>query len=266
MASALETSLGHHRAWSLAALALLVALAWGWLLSGAGTGMRPAFCIVPPIGHGAAMPGMAAADPETWSPGRLALTFAMWWTMMVAMMLPSAAPMILLFARAAAVQTASRPATAAFLGGYLAVWGVFSLLATALQTLLDRAGLIAAMTIGVQGRWLAAAILLAAGLYQFGAVKDVCLRHCRKPAQFLARHYRPGWSGALRMGLRHGAFCLGCCGVLMALLFVGGVMNLAWIALLTLLVAAEKLLPHGRAVGLAAGWACLAGAAALLLT
>jgi predicted metal-binding membrane protein len=266
MASALEASLGRHRAWSLAALVLLVVLAWGWLLAGAGTGMRPVVSLAPPLGSDIAMADMAMMDPVPWGAGRLLLTFAMWWTMMAAMMLPSAAPMILLYASAAAAQTASRPATAAFLGGYLAAWGAFSLLATGLQVLLDRTGLIGAMSMGVRGRWLAAAILVAAGLYQFGAVKDVCLRHCRNPAQFLARHYRPGWSGALWMGLRHGAFCLGCCGVLMALLFVGGAMNLAWIALLTLMVAAEKLLPHGRAVGLAAGWACLAGAAALLLT
>jgi predicted metal-binding membrane protein len=107
-------------------------------------------------------------------------------------------------------------------------------------------------------------VLLAAGAYQLSPVKDACLRQCRNPAQFLSRHYRPGRLGALRMGLLHGLWCLGCCCLLMALLFAGGIMDLAWIAALTLLVAAEKLLPFGQWVARGAGLTCLAGGAWLL--
>jgi len=133
------------------------------------------------------------------------------------------------------------------------VWGLFSLCAALLQDGLQRLGVLAPMTMDASARWLAAAILVAAGLYQLSPLKGACLAHCRNPAAFLARHYRAGGAGALRMGALHGAFCLGCCWLLMALLFVGGVMNLAWIALLSVLVAGEKLLPGGRRVGQAAG-------------
>ena len=115
------------------------------------------------------------------------------------------------------------------------------------------------------GHWLAAALLIAAGLYQLSPLKEACLRHCRNPAQFLSRHYRPGPTGAFRLGVYHGAYCVGCCWLLMALLFVGGVMNLAWIALLTLLVAAEKLLPGGRWIALVTGAAFIAWGVLLAL-
>ena len=151
------------------------------------------------------------------------------------------------------------------MAGYLVAWGAFSLLATCLHAVLEQIGLIGAMQMASQSRWLSAAILFAAGLYQLTPVKDACLHHCRHPAQFLSRHFRPGWSGAARMGLIHGTYCIGCCSLLIFLLFVGGVMNLAWIAVLTLMVAAEKLLPHGRQVGLAAGWACIGWGLAILL-
>lgn len=266
MPSAVEAALGHHRAWSIAALCLLTALAWIWLLRGAGMGMEPMAALLPPSGGMAAMPGMMMDSASAWTTARFALTFSMWWTMMAAMMLPSAAPTILLYARATRHGDAHvRPASESFLGGYLIAWGAFSLGATTLQLVLEHAGMIEPMLMASQNRWLTGAILMAVGLYQIGPVKDACLHHCRSPAQFLSRHHRPGQIGALRMGLRHGLYCIGCCGVLMALLFVGGIMNLAWIALLTLLVAAEKLLPHGRAFSLAAGWACILWGAATLL-
>jgi predicted metal-binding membrane protein len=117
---------------------------------------------------------------------------------------------------------------------------------------------------GAQSRWFAGAVLVLAGLYQISALQQVCLRHCRSPAIFLSRQYRPGAAGALRLGVVHGAYCVGCCGLLMALLFVGGVMNLVWIAALTLLVLAEKVLPGGRWIGRAAGLGLLvAGVLAL---
>src|SRR3546814_895448 len=130
--------------------------------------------------------------------------------------------------------------------GYLIAWGLFSLGATIAQWQFDRLNLLGPMQMTLTNRWLTAAVLLLAGMYQLTPQKDACLRQCRHPAQFLSRHYRPGWTGALRMGVLHGSYCVGCCWLLMALLFVGGVMHLAWIAFLPVLVALGKLLPKGR--------------------
>ncbi|CDO37412.1 DUF2182 domain-containing protein [Novosphingobium sp. KN65.2] len=277
MATALEGMLTRHRAVTVAMLFALTVLAWIWLASGAGTGMAPGFRFPDPMpgapatmhgsdnamsGHmGAsmgAMPGMAETAAP-WALSRFLLTFAMWWVMMVAMMLPSAASTILLHARAGSAGAAgSRPATGSFLSGYLLVWGLFSFVATVLQMALERAGIMAGMDMVSVSRPFSAVVLLLAGLYQLSPFKETCLRHCRNPAQFLTRHYRPGRAGALRMGLLHGAYCAGCCWLLMALLFVGGVMNLVWIAFLTLVVAAEKLLPGGRWIAIAGGLACIA--------
>jgi predicted metal-binding membrane protein len=254
---AVEAALRRQRALTLAALVLLTLLAWGWLAAGAGMGMAAqAWLPFAPRAAGSmsAMAGMAMPAPGDWSLGELLLAVSMWWVMMVAMMLPAAGPTILLYARAAVAQkAAAHPAPGFFLAGYLLVWGVFSLAAAGLQDTLQLAGELAPMTLDSTARWLSAAFLLAAGAYQLSPFKDACLAHCRSPAAFLARHYRPGRAGALRMGAIHGAWCLGCCWLLMALLFVGGVMNLAWIALLSLLVAGEKLLPGGRLLALAAG-------------
>ena len=265
MPAPVASLLRHHRALSIAALLVLMALAWAWLIAGAGTGMAPAVALWPQPDPPGDMSGMEMGPPP-WTPTGFALTLAMWWVMMVAMMLPSAAPTILLYDRAAAHGGASsaRPATGTFLAGYLAAWLGFSLAATALQAGLQRADLVTSMAMASQTRWLTAAILAAAGVYQLSPLKEACLRQCRSPAQFLSRHYRPGRAGALRMGALHGAFCVGCCWLLMALLLVGGVMNLIWIAFLTLLVAAEKLLPFGRRVALAGGVVCIVGAAAIL--
>ena len=201
----------------------------------------------------AGMPEMPAA------PG-WALVFAMWAAMMVAMMVPSAAPAILLYARVHR-QSAARghPPTPAFLAGYLTCWTVFSGLAAALQL-----AIASSMSMALEGRAGTALVLIAAGLYQLSPLKNACLVRCRSPAQFLVRHYRPGTAGAFRLGLLHGAFCVGCCWLLMALLFVGGVMNLLWIAGLTLLVAAEKLLPRGEWIARMAGVAMLGWAILLI--
>jgi predicted metal-binding membrane protein len=260
--------LRHNRALSVAALVVLATLGWTWLFAGAGTGMAPIAALLPQ-----SAPSGAAADmammPMPWTPERFAITCAMWLVMMVAMMLPSAAPMVLLYDRAAGHgagqhNASARPASGSFLAGYLSVWLAFSLAATALQAALERLDLLSSMTMTSQSRWLSAAILVAAGIYQFSPLKEACLRQCQSPAQFLSHHYQPGKVGALRMGLRHGAYCVGCCWLLMALLFVGGVMNLVWIAILALLVAAEKLLRFGRYVALACGMACI-GAGVLIL-
>jgi predicted metal-binding membrane protein len=272
MPAAVEATLARHRAVSIASLLLLVLVAWAWLLTGAGMDMVPLFSLKPaaPEPHdmaGMAMPmDMPMPMPSDWSASYFAIIFAMWWLMMVAMMLPSAAPTILLYLRVAGKTAIEvRPAAGAFLAGYLIAWGGFSLLATLLQFLLERLELVAPDVLASQSRPFSGAILAAAGLYQLSPLKNACLRHCRSPAQFLASHFRAGRSGALRMGAVHGVYCIGCCWLLMALLFVGGIMNLAWIAVLTVMVAAEKLLPHGRLVSIVAGSACVLWGGVLLL-
>jgi predicted metal-binding membrane protein len=228
-----------------------------------------------PQQHGAgAMPAMSGADMKpmamTWGAGHWLLMIGMWWTMMIAMMTPSAAPMILLcarvnrHARAQGQAQATRAPTGAFVAGYFLMWLLFSIVATALQQTLQRAGVVSAITMGSQVRWLSGTALVATGLYQLSPLKNSCLSHCRAPAEFLARHWRPGAMGALRLGVVHGAYCVGCCWMLMALLFVGGVMNLAWIAALSLLVLAEKVLAAGRWVGRCAGIVLIAWGAAIL--
>jgi predicted metal-binding membrane protein len=285
--AALERLLRRDRAITAAGLAVLCALAWLYVASGAGFGAsardmttlslfphRAAEAARAMPMPGAPMEGMAmgsaAAGPAAWSPGVWALTIAMWWTMMVAMMAPSAAPTILLYGRVhrqaqTRGQAAGLAPSWAFAAGYLLVWLGFSLAAAGLHWGLERAGLLLAATMGSRSRWLSGGVLIAAGLYQLSPLQNVCLSHCRSPAAFLSRHWRPGAAGAVRLGVLHGAYCVGCCWMLMGLLFVGGVMNLAWIAALTLLVMAEKLLPGGRWTVRAAGAVMLAWGAVTLL-
>ncbi|HYD13077.1 MAG TPA: DUF2182 domain-containing protein [Allosphingosinicella sp.] len=264
-----EAALRRHRAASVVALAVLVLIAWTWLATGAGMAMGTHFrlALFPHLDE--PMGGMAMGDmAQSWSVGRIGLIFSMWWVMMIAMMIPAAASTILLYTRVAARAAppgAPAPPTSLFLAGYLLVWGLFSAAATALHFWLERIDLLAPQPMGSASRWLSGGLLVAAGLYQLSPAKSACLSRCRSPAEFLSRHYRPGRAGALRLGLIHGAWCAGCCWLLMTLLFVGGVMNLAWIAALTLLVAAEKLLPHGRAVALIGGLVLLAWGIATLL-
>ncbi|MFL6745138.1 MAG: DUF2182 domain-containing protein [Sphingomicrobium sp.] len=200
------------------------------------------------------------------SPG-FAVVALMWAAMMVAMMTPSAAPTVLLYARVhRSADPNARPPTMAFVSGYLLCWVAFAAVAAALQLALERAAVVSDMSLTLHGRISAAVVMIAVGLYQMSPVKDACLGRCRSPAQFLSRHYRPGVAGALRLGLLHGAYCVGCCWLLMTLLFVGGVMNLLWVAALTLLIAAEKLLPYGRTIAHVTGVALIGwGAGQLLL-
>lgn len=197
--------------------------------------------------------GVAVGRPSTWL-----VMGVMWWSMMIAMMAPSAVPAILLYARVYRHAQAQRDAAklapvGAFTAGYLLAWLGFSIFATALQWSLTKLGVLAEMTMASSSAYLSAAVLLAAGLYQFSSFKDRCLTHCRAPAGFISQHWRPGASGALRLGALHGAYCVGCCWLLMALLFVGGVMNVIWIAILAVLVVVEKLFPGGRWIGVATG-------------
>ncbi len=234
-------------------LATVTLLSLGYLLTGAGMEMP-------------SMPAPADTVQDTvkgagWSAKQAALMFTMWWVMMVAMMLPSAAPMILLFS-ALSQRSSLRRNTAIFASGYLLVWGGFSLIATLLQWQLTRTGHLVDMRINSQT--LAGLLLVVAGLYQLTPAKRACLRHCQSPVRFVTEQWRPGPSGALGMGLRHGGYCLGCCWALMALLFVGGVMNLAFIGGLAAYVLIEKVTPRWRHFELiSAGLLIAAGAVAL---
>ena len=237
-----------------AALALTVALAWGWLAANGSSHDM------------AAMDGMGSTAPRSvWSAGWLGAAFGMWALMMVAMMLPSAAPMILIYARlpgAGAARTGLR-LTTAFAIAYVAVWTAFSAVAAAAQAQLISSGLVDAAALAVGDRQLAGLLLILAGLYQLTPLKEACLGQCRSPVAFIMRHARPGAAGAIRLGLFHGLYCLGCCWALMVLLFVGGVMNLAWVAMLALVVLAEKLAPARWRARTVLGLLLLAGGAAL---
>ena len=174
---------------------------------------------------------------------------------MIGMMLPSAAPMTLTFAtvnrRRRELGTPWVP-TAVFVAGYLLAWGAFSLAATAAQLALEHAKLMAPMA-ALSSPLAGGLVFVAAGLYQLTPLKHACLRRCRSPLAFVLEHWREGRAGALRMGAQHGAYCLGCCAFLMALLFVGGVMNLLWAAAIAAWVLAEKLLPAGAVLARVAG-------------
>jgi len=270
-ATVLESVLRRDRLVVIAALVGVIAIAWIWLLLGAGLGMSAVSMTrgtgMPAV---AEMPGMAdkMMAPAVWTPGYALLMFAMWWVMMAAMMLPSAAPMLLLFARVNRTERArERPyvPTGIFGAGYLAAWGGFSALAAGLQWGLERLGLLSPMMTTTSYR-LGGAILIAAGLWQLSPVKGVCLRRCRSPMSFIAHGWRPGWLGAFRMGLEHGAYCLGCCWFLMGLLFFGGVMNLFWIGGLAAFVLLEKTIPMGHWLARIAGVGVTAWGVLMLAT
>jgi len=218
---------------------LLVLLCWWFVLNGAGM-----------------QSDMAAMQPPPF--GALVL---MWWLMMLAMMLPSAAPAVLLYARVRHMRNrdADIAATWVFLAGYLFVWLAFSIAAALAQTLLT------GPSMALDDRVAEGAVLLLAGIYQLSPLKAACVTQCRSPAEFISRYWQPRWDGAVRLGIRHGLYCLGCCWMLMALLFVGGVMNLLWVVALTLIVAIEKLAPHGQLIGRAAGLGLVAWGIAKLV-
>lgn len=252
--SIVKRALRHDRMLVIAGLLVVVVLSWTYLLAGAGTMQE--------------MDGMLMSmSPGPWTPDYALLMLLMWVVMMAAMMLPSAAPMILLYATIARGRDArGMPATASgiFAVGYVAIWTAFSLGAVALQYGLERLALLSPM-METTSMALAGGILITAGIYQWSPLKKACLQGCRSPLEFVLTHWRAGARGAFVMGVQHGMYCVGCCWMLMLLLFVGGVMNLGWIAGLAILVLVEKLAPAGywigRGVGiLLAGW----GIAALL--
>ena len=216
------------------------------------------------------MDGAAAWMMEaTWDGRYLLLVFLMWAAMMVAMMLPSALPTILIFQRAIRNDPEVRsPARHIFVfaTGYVLAWSGFSAAATLLQWGLAEAALLSPMMVSASP-WLGGAILILAGVYQWTPLKHACLRNCRSPLAFLAEHWQPGMPGALRLGFNHGLICVGCCWALMLLLFVGGVMSLLWIGGITAFVLMEKLAPYGANGGRLSGVALvLAGAWVLVST
>ncbi len=288
--SPLEAVLKRDRAIVIGGLVGVIVLAWIYILLGAGMGMTAIemTAISDSSGEMQAVDGengdgtgtaeggtmsatvsmaMAVMQPVAWSAGYAVLMVFMWWIMMVAMMLPSAAPMILLYAavnRKARERGAPFVPTGVFALGYLAAWGVFSLLAVALQWGLERTALLSSMMVGTS-IVLGGLLLIAAGAWQLTPLKHACLKHCRSPLHFLSHHWRKGRWGAFRMGAEHGAFCLGCCWFLMGLLFYGGVMNLYWIVGLAAFVLLEKTAPAGHWIGSAAGVGLIAWGGLLLL-
>ena len=273
----LELLLLRDRFVVIAGLLVVIAAAWTWILLGAGTGMNAPEGLSDMAGmagmNGMSGMGSMAGMPSAlalavWTPSYAALILSMWWVMMIAMMLPSAAPMLLLFARVNRKErSGGRPyvPTAVFAGGYLSVWAGFSAAATALQWNLEHIGLLSS-TMATSSLWLGAAILVATGAWQLTPIKSVCLRHCRSPLSFLSHSWRSGYLGAFRMGLGHGAYCLGCCWFLMSLLFFGGIMNLYWIIGLAIFILIEKTMPMGQWFGRIIGMGLVAWGGLLIAT
>ena len=241
--TSLETLLRRDRWLVGGALVVAVALCWAWLVPMARDMYGPM------TGAGAWM------MTDTWDFAHLALLFAMWVVMMAGMMLPSAAPALLIYA--AVIRRSPDGARAAahayaFAGGYLVVWTLFSLLATVLQRWLANALVLTPM-MEARSPVFGGALLIVAGIFQLTPWKRTCLDACRSPAEFLVRHWRPGVDGGFYLGLANGLFCLGCCWALMLLLFVGGVMNLWCIVALTIFVLLEKIAPLGAQGGRLSG-------------
>jgi len=266
--AAIEAVLRRDRVIVAAALVMLTALAWAyvWWL---GTDMEiggmdmSGFRMIP-AGMGLMMPTSAP-----WTATEFAFVFAMWAVMMIGMMTPSATPMILIYARVgrqAARQGKPLAASAYFAAGYLLTWTGFAVAATSAQWALERAALLTPMMAAASDMF-SGAVLIAAGVYQWTPLKDACLRQCQSPLLFIQRHggFRSDLLGTLALGARHGAYCVGCCWVLMALLFVGGVMNVLWIAAIAILVLAEKVIPAGRVISRIAGVGLFAGGTWLLV-
>ena len=245
----IAAALAKDRRIVIASLVVVIALAWLYLWRSAAT-----------------MADMGVMAPMGGA-GALGLTLAMWAVMMTGMMLPSAAPAIVLYGtlvRRNAERGTVLPAVWVFTSGYLAAWIAFSAVAALAQVALEHAMLMTPQ-LSVASKGLSGAVLLAAGVYQWLPAKDVCLRKCRNPLELFTVRWRAGARGAFRMGLEHGLYCVGCCWTLMLLLFVAGVMNLLWVALIAAFIFIEKLLPGARYTSSIAGLALVGSAVFLLL-
>lgn len=232
-------------------LALITGLSWAYLVHLAAHSSSE-------LDYARMMAAMGMAVDRPWTAADGVLTFAMWAVMMVGMMSGSAAPMLLFFAGAQAKRQARGGSSHVLLFGlgYLAVWAGFSAIATIAQWTLQQASLLSE-TMAASSPGVAAAIVIGAGVYQVTPFKGACLSHCRSPLGFLMTRWREGPTGAFRMGATHGLFCLGCCWALMIVLFAVGVMNLAWVAALTVLVLIEKLTPAGLLLSRVSGLAMI---------
>jgi predicted metal-binding membrane protein len=244
-ASRLERVLRNDRVTISVVLGVLTLLSWGQMVASAEG----------PLGADRLLACCGA---------RFGVAFTMWAVMMAGMMIPSVAPMVLTHAAMVRRAPGGRPLlwSALFVSGYLLVWSGFSAAAALAQSLLFRGGLLDGHAMAV-GPWAGGAVLLATGLFQLSPSKGACLSRCRAPVGYFLTEWREGKAGALAMGLRHGVFCVGCCWLLMAVLFAVGIMNLLWGAALTAFVLAEKVLPWRRAVVWAGGGTCLLGAGLL---
>lgn len=233
----LEAAIRRDRLIVAAGLLTLAGLAWAYIARLAAQ---------MPAHH-----GMAMSQARPWDVGETAGLAIMWIVMMVAMMIPSAAPVILLFAgvsRRRRVQGVPATPVSVFVLGYLLAWSGYAVLAALTQSALHSAALISPM-MASSSPLLGGGLLILAGLYQWMPAKGACLSHCRSPLGFISTEWREGVSGALAMGFRHGSYCVGCCWALMGLLFVAGVMNLLWVVAIAGFVLAEKVIPNGRLIG-----------------
>jgi predicted metal-binding membrane protein len=260
--TAIRAAVRRDRAIVSTAIVVISVLAWGYTLGLAAHMSMMDMSPAAPSSGG--MGAMSAAEPtfRPWSVADFGFMFIMWSVMMVGMMTPSVAPMVLLYATAGRTAMArGRPlaATGWFLAGYLAAWIAFSLVAAGAQWILTHLALLTPMMQSASGIF-GGFILIAAGVYQWSPVKDICLKQCQSPLGFLMTRggFRSEPLGALRLGAQHGLYCVGCCWVLMALLFVGGIMNVLWIAGLAVLVLLEKVVPTGHLVPRFAGAALAA--------
>ena len=253
--ASIERLIKRDRLWLVLGLAVTIGLAWVYLLH-EGSAME---AMVDEARRHAAM-GMAGMNMRAWGASDGAALFVMWAVMMIGMMLPSASPVILLVLSSYRVRRDAQAPLAAvmFVGGYALVWTAFSALAAGGQLALHRAALLSE-DMRLRSAAVSGAVLLLAGIYQWIPLKNRCLTFCRTPLSFLTQHWRAGVRGGFVMGVRHGTYCVGCCWLLMVLLFVLGVMNLVWIAFLAAVVLVEKLSPRGMLVSrlagvAAAGW------------
>jgi predicted metal-binding membrane protein len=257
---ALASALRRERAIALAALLLIAALAWTWVTHEAA---RMAAMDMPAM-HGMRMSHMQMMSPAyaPWTATLALYLFVMWFVMMIGMMTPSVAPMLLLYigvARQAATRGHRFASAAWFCGGYLAAWAAFSLCATLAQWLLESRAM---MTPAMQAAnpFIGAGVLICAGVYQWLPLKQACLSSCRAPLSFIQQHggFQSAATGSLRLGFAHGLYCVGCCWLLMLVLFVVGVMNLLWILGLAIFVLVEKLAPAAQWIGRGAGLVSIA--------
>jgi len=271
--TAVESLIQRDKVITIIAIAVLVGATLTYTVLGVGMNMS-AIQMTPGLGQSQmSMPNMSAmknmaATPAVWSFNYSVLMFFMWWTMMIAMMLPSASPMILLYTalirRTKKAKSIIRQVTS-FICGYLLAWAAFSLFAAALQSQLELRDWMSPMMMEATNIYLAAGILIAAGVYQLTPLKTVCLEKCRQPASFLANYKNTWVNSPLRIGLVHGFYCVGCCWFLMGLLFFGGIMNLYWIVGLIIFVAIEKLHEKGIIIGKILGGGAIVSGIAFLI-